>query len=242
MLSVILIQNGNLESSDVHQHIKDVVDRKKIPVATHRNISSRQVEDLFRMGGDFSNTVFFYDMTTGLESYLSLKEQIFQNARSSSVVLVAEESVQLKDYLRLNYCPDCVIFKPVLLRDIEQVLTQVHQDRLSASSSGPSISFKLKSKGSILAIAQRDIVFFESRGKQIALKTRGQEFLFYSSFGEVQQKIGQTFIRCHKGFMINTEMIKKVNLGRMTITMIDESTIPLSRTYKENLKRWVERG
>ena len=84
-----------------------------------------------------------------------------------------------------------------------------------------------------------DISFFEAKGKKIAVKTKGQEILFYSNFETVLRQLPDWFVRCHKGFVVNTRKIQKVNLSEMSLVLIDKCTIPVSRTYRKEIKSIV---
>lgn len=101
--------------------------------------------------------------------------------------------------------------------------------------------FIVKSGPIFYRIPFRSIVFFEAKEKKIAVKTDTKEILFYSNFETVMQKLPDSFVRCHKGFIINAGRVSTVDFREMTAVMDDTCMIPVSRMYKDNLKEYLNR-
>jgi len=188
---------------------------------------------------DFS--LLFYDTRLGADLYLEMKELSAHHVEPLTVILTTTENADLKDFLRLSYCPDGVLYEPIINRDLEFVLKQFKFEAQKKNKIDPVKCFRLRSQGEIISIPFLDIIFFESFGKQVALRTQGQEFLFYSNLGTIMAQLDDSFVRCHKGYVINTNYIKGICLSKLQIKVLDQSIIPFSRTYKKALEPWFRK-
>lgn len=185
------------------------------------------------------HAVYFIDNAIGFELYAQFRT--IMNVHSpTKVILTVSEPHTLSAFLGLETCPNGVLYEPIITRDLESILHLVQRDAHRNNSSASQKSFRLKCEGTYLIIPLVDIVFFESRGKHVALKTLGTEYLFYSNFDEVIQQLDTRFFRCHKGYLINCDHLFRANLRMMQVTMRDQSTIPVSRSHKDELKAYLK--
>lgn len=81
------------------------------------------------------------------------------------------------------------------------------------------------------------ICYFEASQKKIFINTDTQRIGFYDSLDAILNKVdSKMFVRCHKGFIVNIEKIVSIDYSEMLISLSNGAEIPLSRTYKPNLK------
>ena len=79
-------------------------------------------------------------------------------------------------------------------------------------------------------------MFFESRNKKVYVNTGFEEYSFYDTLDNIESRVGDGFVRCHRSFIIAKSRIKKVMLSQNTVILDTDCYIPLSRTYKSVLK------
>lgn len=188
---------------------------------------------------EHQHAVYFVDNAIGQELYARFRT-IVNVYSPAKVILTVSDPESLSTFLGLELCPNAVLYEPIISRDLESVLFQVQRDVQRISGSSHQKSFRLKSDGTYLVIPLADILFFESRGKHVALKTHGKEYLFYSSFDEVIQQLDPRFFRCHKGYLINRDQLAQADFRSMLATMRDHSKIPISRSRKDELKEFLK--
>ena len=80
------------------------------------------------------------------------------------------------------------------------------------------------------------IRFFESRDKKIYVNTGNREYAFYDTLDELEQRLPESFARCHRSFIVAKSHIKNIMISRSMIVLDDDSVIPLSRSYKRVFK------
>ncbi len=83
------------------------------------------------------------------------------------------------------------------------------------------------------------ILFFEANNKKINLRAGNEEYDFYDSIENISHTLPDYFVRCHRAYLVNAKKIRKVKLSDGLIEMGNGVIVPLSRTYKQNVKEWM---
>ena len=52
----------------------------------------------------------------------------------------------------------------------------------------------------------------------------------------LEEKYSELFVRCHRSFMVNRKMVEQVKLSQNYLVLSSEVEIPLSRSYKGQIK------
>ena len=131
------------------------------------------------------------------------------------------------------------LMRPIDKSALQRLLESVYTDFTASTQYGGF--FSLKIRGTVYQLPYGKILFFESSGKKIIARTGAQEYEFYDSLEDISRNAPDFFLRAHRGFCINTRQIDTVNLSEKTVTMLDGSTIPFSRTFKQGLVDAVAR-
>ena len=68
------------------------------------------------------------------------------------------------------------------------------------------------------------------------VNTGNQEYAVYDTIDNLQERLPEGFLRCHRSFIVAKSKIENVYLSKNYIALEDGMTVPLSRSYKEVLK------
>ena len=120
------------------------------------------------------------------------------------------------------------IFKPVL-----EDYHQIYKDE--SSQDGQWIN--LKSSGKVYRIRLNDVSVVQAVGKMIEFHTSQQDIAVYSSMDSVEKMLSSDFLRCHRSYFVNTRKIQYIDFREMNICLMDGSTVPLARSFKESMTR-----
>ena len=77
------------------------------------------------------------------------------------------------------------------------------------------------------------IISVQSQGRSTIIKTDTEELTDIRSISKFAEFLGDDFIEVHKAVFVNISKIKRINTD--TITMCDESNVPLSRRNRKNV-------
>ena len=71
--------------------------------------------------------------------------------------------------------------------------------------------------------------------------TTKEEYRFRETMQALENSLsGDGFVRVHKGFLVNQEAVKIINSDKLIL--IDDTEIPMGRSYQEDAKRKLMRG
>ncbi len=81
----------------------------------------------------------------------------------------------------------------------------------------------------------------EADGNYIKVMTTQEEYRFRETMQALENSLsGDGFVRVHKGFLVNQEAVKIINSDKLIL--IDDTEIPMGRSYQEDAKRKLMRG
>jgi DNA-binding LytR/AlgR family response regulator len=169
-------------------------------------------------------------LAKGLRKYNDEMFIVFVLARGADVGLLITPAVR----------PSGVLFIPLEKNRVHATIREIYAEYRRRSALAGESKFTVKTGGEQVFVKASDIFFFESKDKKIALRTRGQEITFYSTFDAVLEQLPDGFIRCHKGFVVNIHQIGRANLADMNLTLTDGSVIPVSRSYRQDVAAALE--
>ena len=156
----------------------------------------------------------------------------------TSVVVLADPSIPPFDYITPEVMPSGVILRPMYERNVNSTMNAVVasiRSRRKAKLMNGEV-FVINTKEENLRIPYADVLFFEAREKRIDLCTGKMEYPFYSTLDKLMGELPDYFLRCHKGFIVNSLLIEKASYSENLLLMHGGFTVPLSRGCKQSVK------
>lgn len=178
-----------------------------------------------------------------MEGALELTKELRKQMPSSYIILIASPRISPAVYMRPAIGAESLLLKPLTEEQVREVLSEAlrtYIDRFLCPNEKKV--FVIEHKGGRALIDYGNIYFFESREKRVYLNTEAEEYGFYDTLDELQEKLEDGFIRCHRSFLINKSKIVNVFLSQNRIILKNEFEIPLSRSYKPVIKAYLEKG
>lgn len=78
-----------------------------------------------------------------------------------------------------------------------------------------------------------EVLYFQSDGSYLEIITDKEKYTERNSLSVMEERYGDLFIRVHRSYLVNKEYIGQYNAKYV---FIGEEAIPISRTYKEQLR------
>ena len=153
------------------------------------------------------------------------------------LMLLADSSLSPMEYIRPEILASELLLKPYSqqqLRDKLRDLLEVYAARVSQEKSEDV--FVVETKEGRTRIPFHQVYYYEAREKKVFLRTRTAEYPFYQTLDALESVLPETFIRCHRSYIINWKLVEKVDYVAGELCLPDEVTIPFSRSYKERIK------
>lgn len=157
------------------------------------------------------------------------------------LMLVADAGMSPMEYVRPDIFASSLILRPFrreLLRDKLRDLILKYLERLEQGNS--SDFFVLETRAGVTSIPYRRIYYMEARDKRIYLRLQDKEYAFYDTMDELERRLPESFMRCHRSFLVNRQYVEKILLSQGEIYLSHGITVPLSRSYRPYFKHFQQ--
>ena len=184
-------------------------------------------ELLAAMERGYSADVFFLDIQMeGGDEGIRLGRALRRRGEDGLIVYITG----FIDYVQIGY--EVKAFRYLLKSQIAEGLPKVLGD-IRQELSGSSYLFQ--AGGESLRVDKRDILYLESRIRILRLVTAEREYSFYDSPDHAQQELGESFLRCHRSFLVNIDRIRRYSSSE--IVLEGDVPIPVSRSYGKAVRQ-----
>lgn len=163
---------------------------------------------------------------------LSVLPEVRLCSQNAFLLIVASANTSPLGFLRPDIAPSSLILRPLGAAEVNRVACEI----LRAICGGGMDSFVIERRGERQQIPWEQIYYFESRGKRIYARLRGEEIGFTGTLESLAETLPENYRRCHRSFIVNVEKIDRVRFAENLILLWDGLAVPLSRSYKRSMK------
>lgn len=105
--------------------------------------------------------------------------------------------------------PYSYVIKPIIVDEFIQLIEEI-AEKLASQNNRSQEQFVLSAKQGIKHIVKNDIVFIERQKNSCIIHTYKGIYQVFKSLDELEQELGEGFLRVHRSFLINAQHIKSV--------------------------------
>lgn len=168
---------------------------------------------------------------------LEALEQLRKTYSKAFLMLIASTDLSPMRYMKPSIKASSLLLRPISEESMQNVLKEFLIDFINQrEASDLSHTFKIETKGEVHYIPYNDIYYFEARKRKLYLRTLSEEYQFVDTVDNLEQNLGEQFIRCHRSFIVNVRKIVSIALVDNIITLTNDLIVPLSRGYRSNIK------
>ena len=182
--------------------------------------------------------LFGWDVTD-LKS-IELLQKIRRERKSPLLLVVADEKISPTVYLKPSIAPEALLLKPFNKNNVQLVLQEIFlelQNRLYRNKAGDKL-FTAESREGRLVLPLESIDCFEAKNKKIYVRSGQEEYGFYSSIKEVEKRLPDEFVQCHRSYIANMGHVRNVDFVNLMLHMKNGIKIPFSRQYRKLMKEY----
>lgn len=161
-------------------------------------------------------------------------EELRKKYPKAAVILIADMTISPVTYMKPTILAAALLLKPLQKPMVEKVIEEVFQCYIQTKVDEEV--FVVETREEKQRIPYSQILYFEARSKKIYVCTQNYEYGFYDTMDHLEEQYSAQFIRCHRSFMVNRKMIDQVKLSQNYLTLSGGVEIPLSRSYKSQIK------
>ncbi len=145
----------------------------------------------------------------------------------------ADEGLQLvfvtgyTDYVFDGYSVGALgyLMKPPRPQQLDSILDRTAEARLRDEDK----VFLCRSGETIYRIPKKSILYFRSDRRQVACVSTARTYTFYGKLDEVEQDVGQGFIRIHQRYLVRAAAVDQVEGSQV---LVGNETLPVSRAHR----------
>lgn len=169
-------------------------------------------------------------------------ERLRMMHREAFLLIVADTAVTPTAYLKPRIAPGALLLKPVEQANTEEVMQDIFEVFPRCLEEGISNTFLVETREGKQYIPIKQIDYFEAKEKKIFIRTKSSEYGFYGTLDRLQEKLPDSFLRCHRSYIVNMKRVKALLSTQNLLQMADNVIVPFSRSYKKLLKEYWKNG
>ena len=153
------------------------------------------------------------------------------------VMLITDPSISPLEYLRPGIAPDSLMLRPLTGEQLDTVNAEFMDSFFERFNRKETEScFLVDTREEKIFIPFFHIYYFEARDKKLFLRTKNEEYAFYSTIESLEKQLPEQFRRCHRSYIVNLDKIVRIRPGESCIELNDQLGVPISRSYKSEFK------
>ena len=176
---------------------------------------------LFHYADEKDYNIFLLDIEMKAINGVELAKRIRTENGTAQIVFITGFS----DFIAEGYEVSALhyLMKPVSAYKLSEVL-----DRAVANLGKNEKSIIISTAGKSVRLAEGDIVSVEAFAHSCVVTTIHEKLEVKSSITEMQKLLGNSFIRCHRSYLVSIRFIKSIS--KAEITLDSGAKLPLSRS------------
>ncbi len=192
----------------------------------HVTLSSTNVHEVLDFLNNNKVDVLFLDINLKSNiSGLDVAEEV--RKRNKSLYLIFATAHLEYAMLVYKYKTFDFIAKPFTVSRLEDTIQRLFEDVEGL----PKRYIKIDSKNTI--IDENTIEYIKRDGMKLVFHSNNRDYETYSSFKKIQSNLPENFIRCHKSFIANVNLIKDVDPVVNKISFSDDMVCNIGPKYKK---------
>lgn len=177
-----------------------------------------------------------YDITEkGNLDYLHHFREHYQKV---SLMLIANLSISPMEYIKPDILASELILRPYRTEELKGKLHSLITSYLGKEDEEEV--FVLDTKEETLRIPYNQIYYLEALDKKIYVRMKREEKGFYGTLDNLEEKLPESFVRCHRSFIVNWKHVEKMVRSQNLLILMDGMQVPFSRSYKAKLMELVQ--
>jgi two-component system LytT family response regulator len=154
------------------------------------------------------------------------------------VVPLVTASIPPTVYVRPEILPFSLLWHPLKGPENREMLAKV-LEHLFAGSAPEEQVLTVKGKRESYKIPYREICYFEARDKRVFAHLPEQELAMSETLAALEERVPPRFLRCHKGFLVNGDMVESVDWSKQLLLLRGKLAVPISRSYRAKVKERI---
>ena len=172
--------------------------------------------------------VLLIDIVLQEDSGIELAKKLQRLSRRVKIIFITGHIEYAADIFQIE--PVYLLKKPVsALKLVEAIDRAIEKIRLEEHQ-----VITLHSKGTVSRVNVNYVSYVETKDRKLLVHQNEDTVSVYMKMDELEEKLGEPFLRCHHSYLVNMAYIK--NFSSQEIELMDGTKIPVSRPKSKSTK------
>ena len=126
------------------------------------------------------------------------------------------------------------LVKPFPFERFVRAVNKVRSNQSSEVENTASDYIAIKADHKIYKVKFNDIIYIEGLREYVAYHTIDRKIVALASLRKLEDELPSKFIRVHKSFIVNTDLIQSISGNELELSSIK---LPIGKSYKEQVLR-----
>jgi len=239
VLNLIICEDNEIQRRKVKDIVLNAIESKKLAIDLKLCTDSPKavLKYLEENKDDTSIYLLDVDLNSSING-IKLAEKIREKDLMGFIIFLTTHSEM--SYMTFQYKVEAMDYiikdKQIEVKErIESCLVKAHNAFYSVKNDENILSIEADER--VIKINTKDILFIESSNTihKIKVHEANRATEFYGSLKDIEQKLPESFYRCHKAFIVNREKIKEIDKKDRVIHLINGQTCFASVRYMKGL-------
>lgn len=156
---------------------------------------------------------------------------VFITSHSEMSFLTFQYKVEALDFILKDH-------PQKMQRQICECMKHVMQ-KYSKITRGSGKTISITRGGRRITLEYQEIIFFETSSNEhkLIVHTKNKSIEFFGKMKEIENEVGEEFIRCHRAYLVNKANIQEVNYEDKCIIMKTQERCPISHRMLGQIKK-----
>ncbi len=158
---------------------------------------------------------------------------VFITSHSEMSFLTFQYKVEALDFILKDHPQQ-------MQRQICECMKHVMQ-KYSKITRGSGKTISITRGGRRITLEYQEIIFFETSSNEhkLIVHTKNKSIEFFGKMKEIENEVGEEFIRCHRAYLVNKANIQEVNYEDKCIIMKTQKRCPISHRMLGQIKKKI---
>lgn len=230
MASILIVEDEKLVANGLAEMVKSINDSIEITITGY-------AKEALYYARNIEYDAFLLDIQLKDYSGFELAKEIrdIENYKLTPIIFITAIPTRELIAFKEIHCYDYIV-KPFKEEEVKEALKTIINYGIKKEDRKPSI--KLKQKDYSYIVSQSDIICIEAKYGDLIVTTIKENIeLSRHTLKEIMDSLDGNFIQCHRGYIINTDYVEKIDKINDDIYLRGlEFPIPIGRRYKEYLR------
>lgn len=167
-------------------------------------------------------------------------ERFRERCKSVYLMLIADSNISPMSYLNPKIKASALLLSPYQPKDLKVIIEEFIADYFNdLEEQSEQNVFVINTKDGKELVPFSSVFYIEVREKHVFVRLQNKEFSQFGTLESVSKQLPDYFLRCHRSYIINTKHLSKIKFSENIIFLKHGIMVPLSRSYKKDIKEYL---